>query len=52
MNISNIKTILLAVALAATPLLASEQDNKPATDKSPAAPVKTLKTFEAFCDKK
>lgn len=51
MNISNIKTILLAVALAATPLLASAQDNKPATDKSPAAPVKTPKTFEAFCDK-
>lgn len=51
MNISNIKTILLAVALVATPLLASAQDNKPATDKSPAAPVKTPKTFEAFCDK-
>lgn len=49
MNISNIKSIVLAVALTATPLLASAQGNAPAN--KPAAPMQAPKTFEAFCDK-
>lgn len=49
MNISNIKSIVLAVALTATPLFATAQGNAPAN--KPAAPVQAPKAFEAFCDK-
>lgn len=51
MYISNVKTILLAIAMAVVPLAASAQDSKPADNNKPAAPAKTPKTFEAFCDK-